>query len=148
MPPKPHILHVDDNADDRLLFEWAFNKSGIKGILHSVSGAVDAMHFLNHAGKTPGTARPRLIVLDLSLPQFDGLELLELLREHSSFKPIPVIILSGSESHASMQRCRELGIDDYIVKPKSQQELVELIASLSHWLIGSSPGLPASNRRY
>jgi CheY-like chemotaxis protein len=141
----PHILHVDDNENDRMLFERAFIKSGIKGVLHSVSGAVDAMHFLNHAGKTPGTARPRAIVLDLSLPGFDGLELLELLREHMSFKSIPVIIiLSGWESHASMQRCRDLGVQDFIVKPKTQQELAELIASLSHLLIGSSPGLPVS----
>jgi CheY-like chemotaxis protein len=143
----PHILHVDDSEDDRNLFEWAFIKSGLRGILHSVSGAADAMHFLNHAGKTPGTARPRAIVLDLILPRFDGLELLELLREHSNFRTIPVIILSGSDSHANMQRCRELGVEDYIVKPKTQQELVELIASLSHLLVGSSPGLPASHRR-
>jgi two-component system, chemotaxis family, response regulator Rcp1 len=147
MPTKPHILHVDDSEDDRRLFEWAFNRSGIKGVLHSVSGAADAMHYLNQSGKSSNSPRPKLIVLDLSLPQFDGLELLELIRDHPSFKVIPVVILSGSDSHASMQRCRELGVDDYIVKPKTPQELAELIASLSHWLIGSSSGLPASNRR-
>jgi CheY-like chemotaxis protein len=146
MRPKPHILHVDDNEDDRLLFEWAFIKSGLDGVLHSVSGAADAMHFLNQAGKAPNTARPRVIVLDLSLPRFDGLEFLEHLREHTNFKTIPVVVLSGSESYASMQRCRDLGVEDYIVKPKTQQELAELVASLARWTVGSSSGLPATNR--
>ncbi len=147
MASKPHILHIDDDDNDRLLFEWAFIKSGLRGVLHSVGGAADAMRFLNHAGKAPGTARPRAIVLDLGLPRFDGLELLGLLREHTRFRTIPVIVLSGSESHANMQRCRELGVEEYLVKPKTQQELAELIASISHWLIGSSPGLPAPTRQ-
>jgi CheY-like chemotaxis protein len=147
MATPPHILHVDDSIDDRTLFSHAFAKSGLDGFLHSVGSTVDAMFFLRRTGPYKDAPRPKLIVLDLNLPHFDGISLLELLRHHADYKTISVVILSGSESHANMQRCRELGIQDYVIKPKSQQELAELIASLSRWLIDISPGQPTSNRR-
>jgi two-component system, chemotaxis family, response regulator Rcp1 len=142
-----HILHVDDSNEDRKLFSHAFTKSGLAGYLHSVGSTEDAMFFLRRTGTFEDAPRPRLIVLDLSFPNFDGIGLLELLRQHAEFKTIPVVILSGSDSHANRQRCRELGVEDYVLKPKSQQELAELIASLSRWLIDASPGLPTTNRR-
>lgn len=146
MATTPHILHVDDCADDRELFARAFVESGCAGILQSVGSTVDGMFFLRKVGAFHDAQRPQLIVLDLNLPNFDGIGFLELLRRHTDFKTIPVIVLSGSESHADMQRCRELGVVDYLVKPKTQQGLIELIASLSQWLGGSSTGQPATHR--
>jgi CheY-like chemotaxis protein len=142
--PPPHILHIDDAENDRDLFARAFARSGLAGVLCSVSSAAEAMNYLNGTGPYHGAPRPKLIVLDLGLPRFDGLDLLDVLRSHSSFSTIPVVILSGSENLKHMQRCRDLGIDDYMVKPRTQQELIELIASLDHWLVGSASDLPAS----
>lgn len=141
LPLSPHILHVDDEEEDRLLFARAFAKSGLQGTLHSVGSAAEAMRYLGQAAP-----RPRLVVLDLSMPRFDGLDLLDLLRSHPSYRTIQVVILSGSQSHSDMQRCREMGIADYAVKPTTQQGLAELIATFSHWLTGSSTGLPTSTR--
>jgi CheY-like chemotaxis protein len=137
-----HLLHIDDDADDRELFALAFAKSGLDGVLHSVAGAADALLYLNQLGPHIGAPRPRLIILDLSLPRLDGRELLELLRVNPRFKSIPVIVLTGSENYADMARCRALGVDDYVVKPHTSQELVELIASFDHWLVGSETGSP------
>jgi CheY-like chemotaxis protein len=139
---EPHILHIDDDADDRDLFALAFGKSGLRGILHGLAGATDALLYLNQLGPHTDAVKPRLIILDLSLPRVDGRELLELLRINPRFKTIPVIVLTGSENYADMQRCRELGVDDYVVKPQSAQQLIELIASFQHWLADAPNGSP------
>jgi chemotaxis family two-component system response regulator Rcp1 len=124
------------------MFSQAFAKSGLNGVLNSVATASDALLFLNRLGPHKDAIRPRLIVLDLSLPRFDGREFLEVLRGNPRFRDISVIILTGSESFRDMQKSRDLGATDYVVKPKTQQELIELIASFGHWLIGSSSGIP------
>ncbi len=141
MPQTPHILHIDDNKDDRDLFARAFAKSGLHGVLHSVPSSEDALRYLNRLAPYANAVRPRLIVLDLSLTQMDGRFLLALLRSHLSFKFIPVAILTASESNADLLRCRELGVEDYVVKPPTLEELVEVVASFGHWLAGSSSGI-------
>lgn len=129
-----HILHIDDDRDDRDLFAMAFAKSGLAGILHSLAGSAEALLYLNQIGQYANAERPALIVLDLSLPRLDGRGLLQLLSQNSRFKSIPVIVLTGSENFADVQRCRELGVTDYAVKPRTAQQLIELIASFAHWL--------------
>ncbi len=141
-----HVLHIDDSENDRDLFARAFSKSGIKGVLSSVASAAEAMNCLKGIGPFQGLPMPRLIMLDVGLPRFDGIDFLDLLRSQVSFKAIKVVILSGSENHRNMQRCRDLGIEDYVVKPRTVQELAELIASLQHWLIASSSDLPARTK--
>ncbi len=139
-----NILHIDDCEDDRVLFAWAFARSGLDCVLHGVTGAAEALLYLNQLGPYIGVGRPRLIVLDLSLTGVDGRYLLDLLRTHDSFKTIPVVILTGSQSHVDMQRCRDAGVLDYVVKPMTEQELIEVINSFEHWLVGSSTGLPTA----
>jgi CheY-like chemotaxis protein len=98
--------------------------------------------YLNRLGPHAHVQRPRLIILDLSLPRLDGRDFLDVLKKNTRFRSIPVIVLTGSENFRDMQKSRELGVDDYVVKPKTNQELIELIASFGHWLAGSSSEIP------
>jgi len=139
----PHILHIDDDENDRLLFARAFAHSGLGGVLKGVGTAEEALLVLNRTGPFAELARPRLIILDLGLPQLDGRDFLTLLRSQLRFKDIPIIVMSGSESFSDIQHCRELQVVEYLVKPTSMDELVALIASFDRWLVGSSSGLPA-----
>jgi DNA-binding response OmpR family regulator len=68
-----------------------------------------------------GAARPRLIVLDLMLPELDGLALMRIVRERSE---VPIIILSARGSAADRVYGIHEGADDYLVKPFSPAELV------------------------
>jgi chemotaxis family two-component system response regulator Rcp1 len=140
----PHILHVDDDENDRELFAYAFRRSGLGGELHSVANAADALLFLNRLGRFVKAERPRLIIIDLSLPRLDGRQFLEVVRTNMNFRSIPVVVLTGSESYADMQRCRDLGVDDYVIKPQTQHELIELISSFQRWVVGSSSGIPVA----
>lgn len=137
----PHLLHVDDDLDDRQIFARAFLQSGLPGVLHSVGEATDALLYLNRLKPYVDAVRPTLIIYDLSVARIAGRSLLELIKTNVLYKAIAVIILSGSESVADMHRCRTLGADDYVVKPSSYQGLVEIIASFESVLMGSSTGL-------
>jgi chemotaxis family two-component system response regulator Rcp1 len=136
-----HLLHVDDDEDDRLIFSQAYARSGLKAELHSIARTSDALLFINRLGPYKDAPRPRLIVLDLSLPRMDGREFLQILKGNSRFKGIAIVILTGSESYVDIVQCRKLGVTDYLVKPQTQEELAALIATFDHWLVGSSSGI-------
>lgn len=58
-----------------------------------------------------------MLLLDIRMPKVDGIETLEVVKGKSEFADMPVIIITTSDSHANVVRCRELGCDGYVVKP-------------------------------
>jgi CheY-like chemotaxis protein len=146
-PARPHLLHVDDEADDRALFARAFARSGVQGVLHQVDSVAAALLFLNRLAPYQLAERPALIVLDLGLPHVDGRELLRILRGNTRFNQIPIIVLTGSESYADMERCRDLLVADYVIKPKTLQELNEFVATLRRWLAEAAEQAPQRDGR-
>jgi len=67
---------------------------------------------------------PDLILTDLQMPNMDGLELIQGVKESGYFKDIPVIVLSSRESSNDRVECLKLGADDYIMKPFNPEELL------------------------
>jgi len=78
-----------------------------------------------------------LVVLDLNLPDQDGLNLARKLREHSS---IPIVMLTGRIEEVDRVLGLELGADDYITKPFSPRELLARIRAVLRRTLGSKPG--------
>jgi two-component system, chemotaxis family, chemotaxis protein CheY len=70
------------------------------------------------------------ITLDLNMPDMHGLELLEFLRQHSSFKHIPVLIITTRSDESILTRVMETGANGYLVKPFSPFELLGKVKSL------------------
>jgi two-component system, chemotaxis family, response regulator Rcp1 len=132
-----NVMHIDDNEDDRILFAHAFAQAGLDARLHSFPDVTEAFLFLTRMGPYVAAPRPNLIVLDLNLPDLDGRYVLTVLKSSVHLKAIPVVILTGSESYADIQWCRDLHVDDYVVKPKSSRDLVEVIAGFDRWLIAN-----------
>ena len=85
-----------------------------------------------------GAAQPRLIVLDLMLPELDGLALMRIVRERSE---VPIIILSARGSAADRVYGINEGADDYLVKPFSPAELVVRVKAVLRRTEGA-PGRP------
>lgn len=67
---------------------------------------------------------PDLIITDLQMPNMDGVELIQRLKESGYFKDIPIIVLSSKDSSADRVQCLRLGAEDYIVKPFNPEELL------------------------
>ena len=90
---------------------------------HRVLSAADGLQGLQMAGE----ARPDLVVLDLMLPELDGLEVCRRLRESSD---VPVIMLTARVDEADRLAGLDLGADDYVTKPFSPKELAARVRAV------------------
>lgn len=78
--------------------------------------------------------RPDLILLDLNMPKKDGREALKEIKANPHLRQIPIIILTTSKAEEDIFRTYELGVNSFISKPVSYEELVELVKKLGvYW---------------
>lgn len=115
-----HLLIVEDNPRIRCSLELALREKGYS-VVSAASGR-EAHAVLSQPGK------PWLVVLDLGLPDIDGMELLAEIRQTSP--AMPVIILTARDAVADRVEGLESGADDYLVKPFALPELVARIRAL------------------
>jgi CheY-like chemotaxis protein len=107
---------VEDHQDTRQMYAEFLSASF--EVLPAADGlqAVDIMR----------TARPDLLITDLSLPGIDGFELVARIRKDPRLGRIPIICLSGYGGHAHEQRAREAGCDRILQKPCMPDALSEI----------------------
>ncbi len=118
MPATKHILLVDDEKRIREVVEYALAKSGYR-----VTALAEGEPVLGLLASDP----PDLIVLDITLPGIDGLELCRRIRAQST---TPVLFLSARSDEVDRIVGLELGGDDYLVKPFSPRELVARVRAV------------------
>ncbi|HEY1173400.1 MAG TPA: response regulator transcription factor [Verrucomicrobiae bacterium] len=111
---KPKILVVDDEPDALELIEFNLKAAG-----YDVVTAADGAEALKKAR----LVAPDLILLDLMLPEIDGLEVCKILRRDASTAAIPIIMLTAKAAEIDRILGLELGADDYVTKPFSPREL-------------------------
>jgi two-component system phosphate regulon response regulator PhoB len=112
---KLKILVVDDEPEAVELVEF-----NLKGAGYEVSTAGDGAEALNKARRI----QPNLVILDVMMPEIDGMEVCKLLRRDPATSTIPIIMLTAKASEVDRVLGLELGADDYVVKPFSPRELV------------------------
>jgi CheY-like chemotaxis protein len=74
--------------------------------------------------------KPDLILMDVMMPEMDGLEATRILRAHPETKEIPIITTTGRSQGAFLKSCIDAGCNDYIVKPFTTKELQKKIKAL------------------
>jgi two-component system phosphate regulon response regulator PhoB len=112
---KQKILIVDDEPDTLELIKTNLSKAGF-----SVTTAEDGEKALSKARAT----MPDLVLLDLMLPEVDGLEVCKTLKRDEATKNIPIIMVTAKATEIDRILGLELGADDYVTKPFSPRELV------------------------
>lgn len=118
---KPRILVVDDEPDAVELIDFNLRAAGF-----DVSTAEDGEIALRKAREV----LPDLIVLDLMLPEVDGLEVCKIIRRDAATSGIPIIMLTAKAAEVDRILGLELGADDYVTKPFSPRELVLRIKNM------------------
>src|SRR5213080_2289697 len=111
----PKILVVDDEPDAVELIDF-----NLKAASFEVVTAADG----NAALKKARSSLPDLIVLDLMLPEVDGLEVCKMLRRDPATAAIPIVMVTAKAAEIDRVVGLELGADDYLTKPFSPRELV------------------------
>lgn len=144
------ILHVEDDANDALLFQHACRKAGVAFDLRGARDGDEAMSYLRGDPAFADRSKfplPQLILLDLKMPRLNGFDLLSWLRQQEDYKTIPVIVLTSSNHEMDIKRAYELGANTYLVKPVGFDALVELVKTVqSYWItLNQKPGPGGSN---
>lgn len=115
------IAVVEDDPDIRELVCMALQRQGCQAL--GFEGAGEFLRFLE-------AHRPDLVILDLMLPDGDGLDLCRYMRQRPQWADVPVLVLTAKGAESDRVLGLELGADDYVVKPFSLKELLARVKAL------------------
>ncbi|KAL6192459.1 PREDICTED: two-component response regulator ARR5 [Fragaria vesca subsp. vesca] len=124
-----HVLAVDDSLVDRKVIERLLRISSCK--VTAVDSGMRALQFLGLDEEKSTSVgfdglKVDLIITDYCMPGMTGYELLKKIKESSTFKEIPVVIMSSENVLARIDRCLEEGAEDFIVKPVKLSDVKRL----------------------
>ncbi|WP_257304185.1 response regulator transcription factor [Geothrix campi] len=119
----PHILLLEDDTEIRLGLEQHLRREGFS--LTSVGTGREALQALGTSGLRIDAA-----LLDLSLPDMDGLDVLRAIRAHTAHRGLPVLLVTARSEEIDRVLGLELGADDYISKPFSTRELAARLRAI------------------
>lgn len=112
------ILIVEDNEDNSLLAEKILKYYGFKTVITSHGNA--ALEYCE-------THQPDLILMDLSLPDIDGMEVTRLLRQKTQYQHTPIIALTAHAMRGIQETIQEAGLDDFLTKPFLPNDLINIV---------------------
>ncbi len=132
------ILLVEDNPMDIDLTLRAFRRQKIPNPLLVARDGEEALAYISRWDA--GEPRPAVILLDLKLPKISGLEVLRRLKTHTTYRAIPVVVLTTSSERADIQAAYNLGVNSYIVKPVDFDEFIDIAARIRfYWTVLNKP---------
>ena len=116
-----HIIVIEDEKDILDVLEYNLKREGFR-----VSTSSDGKAGLNMVRQD----KPDLVLLDIMLPEIDGLEICRILKNESSTRAIPIIMVTAKEEESDVVLGLGLGADDYVTKPFSPKELIARIKAM------------------
>jgi CheY-like chemotaxis protein len=127
---------ADDDPDDRLMAQEAFEEARLVNELHFVNDGEELLDYLYRRGKYAARSpaqEPGLILLDLNMPKKDGRQALKEIKEDPALRHIPIVVLTTSRAEEDILRTYDLGVSSFITKPVTFAGLVELVQSLTRY---------------
>lgn len=135
--PSP-ILLAEDNENDAFLLRLALQKIEVSHPLVVARDGQEAVDYLDGHAPYADRARfplPSLLLLDLKMPRVNGFEVLAWLRQRPELGALPVVVLSSSGLESDIEKAKQLGADDYRIKPHDFDALLQLLRELKvRWL--------------
>jgi DNA-binding response OmpR family regulator len=132
------ILLVEDDPDDEALTVRALKQYRISNDIVVVRDGVEALDYLFCTGMyaTREPKPPFVVLLDLKLPKFDGLEVLRRLRADDRGRFVPVVVLTSFDEEQDMIHGYGLGANSYVRKPVDFAHFSEAVRQLGlYWLL-------------
>ena len=129
------VLLVEDDPGDVLMTREAFAERKLVNRLNVVSDGVDALAYLRREEPFQEATRPDLILLDLNLPKRDGREVLAEIKNDSSLRQIPVVVLTTSNADEDVLRSYQLHANAYVTKPVDFDRFVNVVKQIDDFFI-------------
>jgi two-component system response regulator len=118
---------------------FALSQNNIANNLLHVKDGLEALDFIFAEGtyaEWQKYSNPKIILLDLKLPKVNGIEVLQKIRSDTRTKNIPVVVLTSSKEDPDIQKCYDLGVNSYVVKPVEFDAFQKAISALGlYWMI-------------
>jgi chemosensory pili system protein ChpA (sensor histidine kinase/response regulator) len=118
VPQIPLILVVDDSITVRRVTQRLLQREGYR-----VSMAADGLQALERLADE----KPTVVLSDIEMPRMDGFDLARNIRTDSRLKDLPIIMITSRIAEKHREHARELGVDHYLGKPYSEEELLSLV---------------------
>ncbi len=136
-----NILLVEDDSVDVMNVQRAFKKNNIQNPLYLAKNGLEGLAMLRGTdGQEMIRPRPQIIMLDLNMPQMNGLEFLKELRSDPELKSISVFVMTTSKDDKDRFEAYNLNVAGYIIKPVSFEKFVEAVSILdSYWKLCEQP---------
>ncbi len=136
------ILLVEDGLVDAKITIHALRRSMVHHRLTMVRTTAEAIQFLNREGVFGRAPAPDLLLLDLCLPDGDGLEIVKAMRAFSDRRAAtPVVVLTSSDDTETRQRCTSMNVDDFITKPVDEEQFLRVVREHKRLLMFSQTPL-------
>jgi CheY-like chemotaxis protein len=134
--PDTHVLLVEDNPIGRKVISLAIKKLG-----YTVATACDGQEALDYLAKNSGKRRPIAVLMDCMMPIVDGYEATRRIRNDKDMfdervRSLPIIALTASAIKGDREKCRAVGMDDYLTKPAARDALQR---TLTKWTVPERP---------
>jgi CheY-like chemotaxis protein len=130
------LLVCDDDDDDRLLIQAALNETPFALQIDFVQDGEALMNYLYRRQDyhhLQDQALPSLILLDLNMPKKDGREALAEIKSSPVLRHLVVVVLTTSRQPEDIQRCYQLGVNSFIIKPAKFDTFVEKMRILTRY---------------
>ncbi len=129
MTPIKRILLVEDSPRDAELILDALGGHKLANEVVHVRDGAEALDYLYRRGEFADRpdGQPALMLLDLTLPKVDGLDVLRQIKGDAALKTIPVVMMTSSREEQDLLNTYQLGVNAYVVKPMRFQDFVDAV---------------------
>jgi len=132
------IFLVEDRPDEVELMKQALHQVGVTNPLRVFTDGAEAIAYFEGGGRYSDRVTyplPRLVMLDLKLPNRTGLDIVKWMKSDPRIKRIPVIVITSSREVLDMEKAYSAGVNSYLVKPTSFREFVDTMnITATYWI--------------
>lgn len=126
------ILIAEDDEGHAELIKDGLEESGVRNKTIRFSNGLTAWNFLSGTGdkQVRDKNKTYLLLLDINMPQMDGIEVLKRIKSNEELKEIPIIMLTTTDDPREIEQCYQLGCNIYITKPVDFGKFAETLNRL------------------
>ena|SRR5271157_1248577 len=130
------IMMIEDDEGHARLIEKYIRRAGVESDIRGFRDGASALAhlFRKREPRSPQTAPPSVILLDLNLPDMTGLDILQAVKRDEHLRRLPVIVLTTTDDQRELQRCYDLGANVCMTKPLNDANFANAIRQLGQFL--------------